>query len=111
MQEIFPAHYESVGGCFSEVMSFYLFIWFMLSIRPKASHIRIIIMWHVYVTNKCNYKRPLFLVTIVMSLRFCTCIYCPASASFIQYKVRRGTFDEQIKVTQVKLLSVFNSWM
>ena len=75
MQEIFPAHYESVGGCFSEVMAYFTHFHYLcmllhksclIGICPKASHIRIIIMWHVY----GNYERPLFLVTIVMSLRF-----------------------------------------
>ena len=83
MQEIFPAHYESVGGCFSELianLTLFMYVFMLLhkscliGICPKASHIRIIIMWHVYVTNQCNYERPLFLVTIVMSLRFCALV-------------------------------------
>ena len=40
----------------------------------------------ICVIEKCNYARHLFLATIVMTLRFCTCTKDHASTSFIHYK-------------------------
>ena len=72
--------------------------------RPRTLYrIRNILgmVYEICVTKKFKYARHLYLATIVMTLRFCTCINSYASMSFIQYKVRGGTFDEPIKVTQI----------
>ena len=40
----------------------------------------------ICVTEKCKYARHLFLATIVMTLRFCTCINGHASVSLYNIK-------------------------
>ena len=43
MQEIFPAHYESVGGCFSELMAYfsnfhYLYVFIYMPTSVNSTH-------------------------------------------------------------------------
>ena len=54
--------------------------------------------------NLCHRKVQLCKALVLSDSEVCTCINGHASASFMQYKVSGGAFDEPIKVTNLLIV-------